>query len=82
MADLELSGPQCEVVEVLVRCIGLTGVHRRPEQGDSIVLDLLPALLGEGPFCVRVASSGVVELISDEEAGIDERPAWFEGWRR
>jgi hypothetical protein len=74
---------QGEVLELLLRLVGLSGVHKRPEQGDSIVLDLLPAShvvtpfsLVPAPFCIRVDPQGRIEFISDEEAGLDERPSW------
>lgn len=77
MTDFQPTNAQGDVIETLVRCIGLSGVNRRPEQGDSIVLDLLPAFetLGGGqPFCVRVSPEGILKRITDKEAGIEGRP--------
>jgi hypothetical protein len=77
----EITDMQGEALGILVDLIGLSGVHKRPEQGDCIVLDLLPGahmMLGLGemgqPFCVKVYPDGRMERISDEEAGITERP--------
>lgn len=81
MSDFQPTSCQDEVLELLVRLIGLSGVHKRPEQGDSIVLDLLPAshvVTPSGmpdPFCIRVDPQGRIEFISDEEAGLAERPS-------
>ena len=67
---------QHNVCGILVGLIGMSGVHRRPEQGESIVLDLLPAghTVFAEPFCVRVAPDGTMERITDEDAGLGERP--------
>ena len=76
----EPTDAQGAVVGILVGLIGLSGVHKRPEQGDCIVLDLLPAahvlsslhasVYGPQPFCVKVHPDGRMEMISDEEAGV------------
>lgn len=75
MPEFELSDQQAEVLGILVDLIGMSGVHKRPEQGSSIVLDLLPGahVLWPQPFCVRVDPDGRMERISDEEAGIKDR---------
>lgn len=78
MPDFKLTTQQGRVVELLVRVIGLSGVHKRPEQGDSIVLDILPAEHAfDGSFCIRVAPDGHIDYITDEEAGLDHRPDPF-----
>ena len=76
MSEFELSAGQANTLEILVDLIGLSGVHKRPEQGDCIVLDLLPGehIWGAEPFCVRVSPDGRMERISDAEAGLDHRP--------
>jgi hypothetical protein len=93
MSDFQPSNQQGEVLELLVRLIGLSGIHKRPEQGDCMVLDLLPAShvvapnpFGQAePFCIRVDRDGRIEFITDEEAGLTERPDFLEamsrGWR-
>jgi hypothetical protein len=82
----ELTDAQKDTLGVLFRLVGLTGVHKRPEQGACIVLDLLPAshvvdslVVGAftpQPFCVRVHADGRIEPMSDEDAGLMERPRW------
>lgn len=77
MSEFQPTNKQGEVMMILVDLIGLSGVHKRPEQGDSIVLDLLPAshvVFSAEPFCVRVSPDGLMERISDEEAGLEGRP--------
>lgn len=68
---------QGEMMMLLVDLIGISGVHKQPEQGDAVVFDLLPAahvIDGGQPFCIKIEPDGSWTRISDEEAGIDERP--------
>lgn len=85
MTDFEPTDAQGDVIAALVDLIGMSGVHRCPPQDGAVVLDLLPAphaaLFGlPEPFCVRVDQDGRVSRITDQEAGIDERPQVFGGW--
>lgn len=81
MSEFELSAAQAVVVSLLVDLVGISGVHKQPEQGECIVLDLLPAshvVSGGDPFCIRVDRAGRIERVTDEEAGIDHRPTYAE----
>jgi hypothetical protein len=84
VTDFQPTNAQGDVLDVLVSLIGMSGVHKRPEQGQDIILDLLPAahvVMGGDPFCVRVTPDGRVRRITDEEAGLTERPTPLEAMR-
>lgn len=73
MTDFQPTAEQGHTMMILADLIGLSGVHKAPRQGDSIVFDLLPAhhVVTQQPFCVRVTPDGRMERITDDEAGVD-----------
>ena len=80
MSEFKPTERQLQTLMILVDLIGFTGVHKRPEQDDCMILDLLPAMHMPfaAPFCVKIDPEGWMQVIGDEEAGIEERPSPYE----